>query len=81
MAHVWYHCGTVGELQGEIPIVIKDGATLNFAAALKRRDETDAEWERKGKKLKKMVDKFYAEFAHPGDPVAYHPPSYVHPEP
>ncbi len=87
MTHVATHCGSVGtpetEEPAEIQITIHNYTRLNYAVALKRwPGETDRHWEKRQEKLSKLRHKIY-ELAQmtPADPIVYHQPSYVHPEP
>lgn len=79
------HCGSVGfpDEQPTIPITIHNHRRLNLAIALKRwPDESDKSWERRQEKLKALIHKIYdlAQMTSE-DQIAYHEPSYVHPEP
>jgi hypothetical protein len=88
MTHVASHCGGVGDIQSppelpEIPVVIKNHTRLNLAVALfKWPGESDDSFTKRDQKLRHLIEKMY-ELAKmtKDDPVFYHPPSYVHPEP
>lgn len=82
------HCGGVGAIASppelpEIPITIHNHTRMNLAVALFQwPGETDAHFEQRDAKLKKLIHKMYAlAQMSPDDPIQYHQPSYVHPEP
>mgnify|MGYP003588692982 CR=1 FL=1 len=85
MPHTSTHCGSVGEpdVPPEIPITIHNSTRLNLAIALKKwPDESEKSWGDRKAKLDQIIHKIYklAQMTS-ADPITYHEPSYVHPEP
>ena len=84
MSHVATHCGGVGEPSDPptIPITIHNHTRMNLAVAMfKWPHETDGHWEKRKRKLDRLVHQMYelAEMTE-DDEYYYHPPSYVHQE-
>lgn len=79
------HCGSTGtpDEPPEIPITIHNSTRLNLAVALKKwPNESATSWTKRQAKLKKLIHQIYKLAQKtPADPITYHEPSYVHPEP
>jgi len=79
MAHVYYHCGGVGEEIGVSEPTIKKYSRLNYAVAFNSEGLSEEDTEKINKEIHKARWKLYCKIASiTGDPIHYTPVSQHH---